>query len=280
MISLRQQQELQRRQVHASTHSSTRRWPPSSANTAENSAEPTNSQHTIASSSRSGIDSPLPMRCFDLRSRQNHGAAMPANRPPSAPEMTRVMTSPRSVPSEAPMTRPTRLAHRRRFACIFRTRRDTGRRRADAGRFRGGRDAEQDDRQHHQCQDGQRHHRETQHLQDLELLGVQASGSTRRAAAPPRGEPQNRCIEGRPARRVAARSSASPIARRLVRCGRAPRPGAEPGGSAAPPGVPAVRLRSLLQPVGRLLRRRSPRCRWPTTRRAPRRLGAPCCDGS
>ena len=31
----------------ASTHCSTMRWPPSSANTAENSAEPTNSQHTI-----------------------------------------------------------------------------------------------------------------------------------------------------------------------------------------------------------------------------------------
>ena len=34
--------------LSASTHSSTSCWPPSSANTAEKSADPTNSQHTIA----------------------------------------------------------------------------------------------------------------------------------------------------------------------------------------------------------------------------------------
>jgi len=31
----------------AMTHSSTKRWPPKMANTAENKAEPTNNQHTI-----------------------------------------------------------------------------------------------------------------------------------------------------------------------------------------------------------------------------------------
>ena len=116
-----------------STHCSMICCPPCSANTAENSAEPTNSQHTIAvvlAVRKVDCSQRADQAAVDSKKSQIQGAAVPTKRPPSAPEMIMVIVSPRSdiEPSDAPTMSPTRLAHSvsRRYFCV--ARRDTARR--------------------------------------------------------------------------------------------------------------------------------------------------------
>ena len=67
-----------------STHRSISPWPPCSAKTAENSAEPTNSQHTMAVvfAVRNVDCFRLSRSSFDLRKCQRPGTTVPRKAPP------------------------------------------------------------------------------------------------------------------------------------------------------------------------------------------------------
>ena len=98
----------------ASTQRSTSAWPPCRANTAENRAEPTKSQHTMAVVlAVRNVDSfRLRRSSSEVGSRRRPGPTVPASVPPMAAETSRAMgEAPRHHPSPAPATAPARDHH-------------------------------------------------------------------------------------------------------------------------------------------------------------------------
>ena len=98
-----------------STQRSISPWPPCKANTAENSAEPTNSQHTIAVVfAVRNVDSLMFCRSSgEVRRYQSPGTTAPRRVPPIEPATTsEARSSPSYTPSTTPTTKPTRLHHR------------------------------------------------------------------------------------------------------------------------------------------------------------------------
>src|SRR2546427_6056340 len=93
-------------------------WPPCSANTAENSAEPTKSQHTMAV-----VFAVRNVACFrfarssgDVRRYQSPGITVPVKVPPiEAATMRDATSSPSYQPSATPTTTPRRLHHHTAF---------------------------------------------------------------------------------------------------------------------------------------------------------------------
>src|SRR5215475_2320326 len=101
-----------------STQRSISDWPPCSAKTAEKSAEPTNSQHTIAVVlAVRKVDSLMLRRSSaEVRKYQRPGTTVPTNVPPMEPATTsEAQSSPCHQPSETPTTKPTRLHHHTGF---------------------------------------------------------------------------------------------------------------------------------------------------------------------
>src|SRR5215467_1867306 len=101
-----------------STQRSISDWPPCSANTAEKSAEPTNSQHTIAV-----VFAVRNVACFrfvrsscDVRRYQSPGITVPVNVPPiEAATTSEATSSPSYHPSTTPTTTPRMLHHHTGF---------------------------------------------------------------------------------------------------------------------------------------------------------------------
>jgi hypothetical protein len=113
---LREDHELQRRQVQRSTQLLDQRLPPCSANTAENSAEPTKSQHTIAVVlAVRNVDS-LRLRSSCLRVSRSQTTARPCRRTPRRATPTRAASrvaahQPSATPTMTPdQARPQRAA--------------------------------------------------------------------------------------------------------------------------------------------------------------------------
>src|SRR5262245_51799089 len=97
-----------------STHRSITDWPPWSAKTAENSAEPTKSQQTMAV-----VLAVRKVDCFrfwrssgDVRRYQSPGTSVPSSVPPMEPATrSDAQSSPSYQPSANPMAKPTRDHH-------------------------------------------------------------------------------------------------------------------------------------------------------------------------
>src|SRR5206468_12992569 len=101
-----------------STQRSMSDWPPCSANTAEKSAEPTNSQHTMAVVlAVRNVDSlRLRRSSGDTRRYQSPGTTVPISVPPMEPATSsEAQSSPSYQPSAKPMMKPTRLHHHTAF---------------------------------------------------------------------------------------------------------------------------------------------------------------------
>ena len=184
-----------------STHRSISPWPPCSANTAENSAEPTNSQHTMAVVlAVRNVDSFRFRRSSGgARRYQRPGTTVPRKAPPIEAATSSDIQAPRPATSRArtPRAAPTRV-HHQTCARVARHHGEVQRaQRADRRRLGGGADAEQDHGEHHDGQHAERHHRRDQLLQDLELLAVHAPEVDESSE---RGEP-------RPAPRTTRRSA-------------------------------------------------------------------------
>ncbi len=101
-----------------STQRSIRDWPPCRANTAENSAEPTKSQHTMAVvfAVRNVACLRFSRSSGDFRRYQIPGITVPVKVPPiEAATTSDATSSPSYQPSPTPTTTPSRLHHHTAF---------------------------------------------------------------------------------------------------------------------------------------------------------------------